>query len=232
MTAIDHTDLGLSRLITQYADKPKLRAMLTVLLQIADEIEIAGQAVLSSADIDLAVGSQLDLIGDIVGIDRTVPGALPAPFFGFTSTPNGRPYGDDEAGGGGEWYEEGEPTGTALALPDPTFRQFIRAAVVRNRSGGTAEDFIAVLKNVFPNDTILVDDAPGALRVQIGLDRETTATENAILSFAKILPKPAGVAIEVVAFPNLEMFFGFNPTDAPYGDDVTGGGGLFKEDTY
>lgn len=411
---IDHIALGLSRVTSEYSDKPDFLAYLSAILSQSENIETAGQAILASVDIDIAVGSQLDLIGRIVGLGRSLPHALPLPFFGFDSTANGQPYGNErtnqilyseqfnnavwnksgcfasinvatapdgtvtaerltatagavaheifqgitlsegryaqsvyakainanwialsrtssattkgaffnlttgavgtvqgadttaaitavgngwyrcsvmfdmpqgasnhgieihtadnqainwnatgtenifiwgaqfedtdtatayipttsapvsvlDPGPGGVFYDPSLPATETLEMADPMYRQFLRARILRNRSKGTAEDFIAVLRAVFPTDTILVNDAVGKLQINIGLDRTTTTAENATLAFAEIMPKPAGVALAVLSYETFVLKFGFDPTGAPYGDDVTGGGGPFAEDTY
>lgn len=232
ISGIDHVALGLSRITTEYRGQPDFTAYITALMGAPSEIDVAGEAILASLDIDVAIGSQLDLIGNIVGIPRSVPEAQPAPFFGFTDTANSLPYGDAIFGGGGAFYDGSSPALVTLLLGDPTYRQFIRARIQRNKSTGTTEDFISCLRCIFPSDNILVNDQLGALRINIGLDRATTATENVFLTFKGILPKPSGVAIVNLPYQRLVNPFGFSPYGAPYGDAVTGGGGPFANDRY
>lgn len=232
MSAIDHIALGLSRIVTQYQGQPNFTAFVTSILDGPQNLETAMQDVLSSVDIDVAVGSQLDLLGDIVGMSRTLLDTITSPFFGFDSIPNALPYGDEIFGGGGLFYEEGAPAVQTFLVGDPLYRKFIRAMVIRNRSTGVLEDFIAVLRAIFPADTILAEDVPGQLQVNYGLNRPTTPAEDVLLSFTGIMPKPAGVAVVHVPYTQLVIYFGFNPTDATYGDDVIGGGGPFAEDRY
>lgn len=229
---IDHVQLGLSRITDEYSDQPNFVAFVTATLSQSADIETAGQAILASADIDVAVGAQLDLIGRIVGLNRSIAGALPQPFFGFTDTASGLPFGDEIEGGGGEFYEEGETIGIAYPLPDPLYRMFLKAKILRNSATGTTEDFIAVLRTVFPTDIIVVQDAVGKLQVNLTINRILTFSETAFIGNADILPKPGGVAINVIPYVYSPKYFGFNSTDATYGDDVVGGGGPFNEDAY
>lgn len=231
-TPIDHVTLGLSRVTEQYKSAPDFNAYITALLQAPNNIELAGQAVAESLDIDVAEGVQLDRIGEIVGFGRDIPEAYPLPFFGFTDTPEGLPYGDDIFGGGGAFYEEGADNLTTWHLTDVQYRKFLRARILRNKSIGTHEDFIAILQLIFPTDGIIVRDVDDHLRISIGLDRATDVSETIILSYPGLLPKPGGVALVNLPFSSLITYFGFDPTGAPYGDDVVGGGGPFAEDTY
>lgn len=230
--SIDHVTLGLSRVTSEYKSAPDFNAYLTALLVPMNNIETAGQAIEASIDIDTAVGTQLDLLGRLVGISRYVPNGYPLPFFGFTDTPEGLTYGDEVVGGGGKFYEENTNNLTTWSLGDTLYRQFLRARILRNNSTGTTENIIAVLKVIFPNDGIIVRDVAGQLRIQVGINRAATVSEIVTLSYNGIFPKPAGVAIEYLPYVDFVIYFGFNPSDATYGDDVVGGGGPFMEEQY
>jgi hypothetical protein len=66
----DHVERGLARLPSQFRDKPKLKAFLTVLMTPAQPLEDALWQLLTERDIDTAVGDQLDQIGVIVNQPR------------------------------------------------------------------------------------------------------------------------------------------------------------------
>lgn len=65
-----HTTRGLSRLIEQFKGKVNIEKLLKIVLSELDEIETALQEVLVYREIDQAYGSQLDLIGDLIGRSR------------------------------------------------------------------------------------------------------------------------------------------------------------------
>lgn len=229
---IDHLTLGLSRVTQEYHGQPNFTAYLTALLVAPADLETAGQAIEESLDIDVAVGTQLDLIGRLIGLSRNVPNGYPLPFFGFLDTPEGLPYGDTIGGGGGLFYELGALGTTTWRLDDATYRKFLHARVLRNRSTGTIPDFVAILQLIFPSDGIIVQDVEGQLQIAIGLDRMTTVSETVTLNYQGVLPKPGGVALIVLPYTAFVAYFGFNPTDATYGDLVVGGGGPLKERDY
>lgn len=71
ITRIDHTATGLSLLISQYADKPKIAALLTSYLDRVQTIEDGLLDVYSMVlNIDSAVGAQLDIVGTILNEPR------------------------------------------------------------------------------------------------------------------------------------------------------------------
>ena len=62
---------GLAKLISQFRDKPKIRAWLTVYIQQFQDLENAFSDLLTETDIDNSVGIHLDNIGSLVGELRT-----------------------------------------------------------------------------------------------------------------------------------------------------------------
>lgn len=67
---VDHIKNGISLLISQYQNKPRIAAWLTAYLKQFNEIEQMFQDILTKFDVDVAVGDQLDLVGKIVGQER------------------------------------------------------------------------------------------------------------------------------------------------------------------
>jgi len=62
---------ALSRLITQYKKQPRFEGFLTAIVEQIQDLEDASiSAVTDLIDIDAAVGSQLETIGEIVGVER------------------------------------------------------------------------------------------------------------------------------------------------------------------
>jgi len=62
----------LSLVTSEYADKPNFIAWLTAVLGPADDTASAGGSFAGAFDLDSAVGVQLDILGLIVGVSRTV----------------------------------------------------------------------------------------------------------------------------------------------------------------
>lgn len=65
-----HRDRAISRLITQFKDKENITKLLEVLMEELDEIEQAQIDILFQKEIDTAVGFQLDIIGENLGLRR------------------------------------------------------------------------------------------------------------------------------------------------------------------
>ena len=65
-----HVEEGLDRLIARWADKPNVRALLTMLLEQVQELEEAIWLVIYGRMVEYAEGVQLDMLGRLVGEDR------------------------------------------------------------------------------------------------------------------------------------------------------------------
>lgn len=192
--AIDHEALGLSRVATQYSEAANFRAFLAALLAQPDELEAVLYDVAAIADIDIAAGVNLDVIGDIVGVGRIVPGVISVGFFGFDDTPSALTYGEEgNPAIGGRFIDEGESYTSTSVLSDAEYRQIIRARIIRNHARGTGEEILAAIALVIPGATYTLTE-PATMSVNIHISRAITAVENALLNL-DILPRPAGVAL-------------------------------------
>lgn len=60
-------------LTSEYKGATNFNAWLTAVLQIADDISNCLASVYQAFDLDFAVGVQLDILGQIIGVSRTVP---------------------------------------------------------------------------------------------------------------------------------------------------------------
>lgn len=70
MDTIDHIARGLERLPYQYKDSPILQELLTIYLEEFQEIEDCLIDIVNQKDIEQAVGFQMDIIGEVVGLLR------------------------------------------------------------------------------------------------------------------------------------------------------------------
>jgi len=66
----DHADRAIANLLVQFKDRPNIEAVLRVVVGKVQEIEIAFWQLLTERLLGEAVGSQLDVIGRIIGRDR------------------------------------------------------------------------------------------------------------------------------------------------------------------
>jgi hypothetical protein len=101
-------------------------------------------------DVDLAVGQQLDVIGQWVGVSRNVAVPIVGVYFSW----------DDTAADGWDFgvWQPVPPTTTLNVLPDDVYRTLIYAKIAANQWDGTTEGAYAIWSAVFPQFTILIQD--------------------------------------------------------------------------
>jgi hypothetical protein len=230
---IDHKALGRSRIATQYLDSTKFLAFIEALLTPLQELEDVFQQISMLPDIDWAEGINLDVIGDIVGVDRVIPDAIPVQFFGFEGQPGATVFGEEDVPGiGSRFRDEDESDAVTSVLADPEYRLLIRAQIVKNHAKSTNEDVIAGLSYLFSATRIVVEDL-GGMGIGISIGRELTFLEKAMVTNLDILPRAQGVRIKWRSTFDATNYFGFDgqPGALSFGEEGQPTvGGLFAEE--
>lgn len=191
----NHQAIALGRVAAQYKASPRFLAFLGAIVAPLDELEALFQIIALQSDIDVAAGTQLDVIGDIVGVSRTIPASIPISSFGFEdSVPDASIFGElTDPSIGSRFRNLREAATASTVVADPEFRLLIRAKIVKNHSHGYGNEIIAGLAYVFDIDEITIDE--GDMTMQVGIGRILTFQEKAMISDLDILPRPQGVKI-------------------------------------
>ncbi len=206
---INHSDLAISRLAVQFKESENLIGYIRALVAEGDELETVFQQLLNERSISTAVGVQLDILGELVGQSRSVIDGAFVKYFGFANNPNGdgfntEPYWDGQA-----------PLITTGFLTDDQYRNYIRAKAFTNHATGVHEDFVAVFKLLFGEDTKVMTENLGNANARIYIGHDFTAEDELLIRSSKknkILPRAAGVGVEYVKFPAGGPFgFSANP---------------------
>lgn len=126
-------------LIVQYAGKPNAVATIRLLSEQWRQSFEGAASIPEMLNIDTAVGQNLDIVGKIVGQDRTLQAAVPREFFAYEGNPITRGY---RVGGkgGSRWYRHGDALKTAATLTDSEMRILIKARTIKNFSGCCMDD--------------------------------------------------------------------------------------------
>jgi hypothetical protein len=230
---LDIVAQGVSRLASQYSDRPKFIAYIKALLAAYQELEGVLQFMALQTDIDIAEGVNLDIIGDIVGISRILPDSIAVQFFGFEFQPGATPFGENgQLGIGARFREEGEPETATSVLADPEYRLLIRAKIIKNHGTGTGEDILSGLSFLFGAPLTVVEDY-GTMAIRVSIGRQLTFQEKSIVRELDILPRPAGVRIVYMSTFDFNGYFGFadNPNAKGFGEEGDPSiGGTFAEE--
>lgn len=144
---------------SEHADAPKYRQLVDLL---ASSIATTGDAlknIQQSFDLDTAVGAQLEIIGQWVGINRNVRTPITGIYFtwGDSTTPHSTGWGY------GVWKGYYDPATGIQKLDDDIYRRLIYAKIELNQWDGTVNGIYAALNKAFP-------DIPGRFIVQDNQD--------------------------------------------------------------
>lgn len=180
----------LNLITSEHRDKQNFIAMLSAPVSLAVQIQNVLNSMIPLFDVDLAVGEQLDVIGQWVGITRNVSIPIPGVYFSWDGT-------DSSVGWDfGTWQPFLQPVDVTV-LPDDAYLSLIRAKIAANSWDGTTNGAYVIWDTVFPNFRILIQDNQNMsynLAVVGGIVDSLTV---ALLTGGYIPLKPEGVRVAV-----------------------------------
>lgn len=145
-TSTRQQDLASSRIATQFSESAKLEALIASIAIQSDELEDAFASCISGRALDTAIGSQLDVIGVIVGMSRkALDTGGDFKYFGFSDDSAADGFGESGLPDvGGVWYDGNPSYGLSFrVMSDEEYRRLIRAQILKNKSVGTVADIKA-----------------------------------------------------------------------------------------
>lgn len=165
----------LNLITSEHQGKPKFTAWLTVPLSILDGASTLLDEFNSCFDLDNAIGNQLDIIGDIVGVKRTV---------NFQPTP---------------YYSTAIMGVAVLVRPSPilddiTYRIVIRARILQNMWDGTLPSLYEMWGVLF-NDSYLIIKDNQDMSMDIYIIGLSSRLQRDLTTNGYLIPKPMGVRV-------------------------------------
>lgn len=203
---IDIVEKGLSRLMTQWDDKPVVQGLIKSFLENIQVVEDQNIQLLEERSIDSAVGIQLDILGLLIGQSRNVVEGAYGEYFGFLTNPNG--VGFNQA----PFFVDGDPIYVTKTLGDDQYRVYLKARAASNGSSGTPEDVIEFFQALFGSSTNTVVKDIGIAHALISVGHIFTDEERLIVLSSETndwIPRPAGVTYTVQEFVS-DGYFGFS----------------------
>lgn len=202
MAIIDQKELMISRLLSQFDGKEKLEGIVGALGEALNGFETTLNDLEFKRWLDKAEGAQLDGLGQIVGQSRIIPKAILLPFFGFANQPSGRGFGM------ARFRHQLESTSTTLTLGDEPYRMLIAAKIVKNTTLCKPEQIIAACAFIYGADKVVYHES-GNAKIRIAIGKQLTEEQKALSDALDLLPKSAGVGIEVKSTFSASGVFGF-----------------------
>lgn len=183
-TATDYSAL----ITSQHRGKPKFTAMVEAVAGCFAGVTNAHAAIIEAFDLDDAVGKQLDIIGEWVGLSRYISTPL-AVYFSF---------GVEGLGfGQGSWKGPYDPTQGLTRLDDGTYRTMLRAKIAANNWDGTMPTLQDLLDQVFVDTQTLafaIDGQDMTMKVCFA-GTHPSAVLSSLFSNGYLPIKPAGVRL-------------------------------------
>lgn len=141
----------LNLITSEHRSKPNFIAMASASLNVCLQAQDVLSSMIPAFDVDVAVGDQLDIIGQWVGISRNLAIPITGVYFSWDGS-------DPSVGWDfGVWQPPLAPT-QVTSLPDDSYRVLLRAKIAANQWDGTTTGAYAIWNAVFPDLTILIQD--------------------------------------------------------------------------
>lgn len=143
----DYKTIARSRLTDRHRSDETFLAILDTLVEIKSQrqqqyLDIAD----TFLDIDKSTGKNLDVIGKLIGEERTLVNFIDRSYFGFLGARLSESYDI------GYWYSlYKNKYGTLRTLTDEEYRRVLKARVVKNSSDSSRNSFLEVL-NILSNN--------------------------------------------------------------------------------
>ena len=195
----------LNLITSEHAQRYKFVASVLESVQPFADVTAVLNSIPTLYDLDNAVGEQLDIIGQWVGVSRYVSTPLTNVYFSLDTVGLGLDQ--------GLIWSPGEPLTGLTALPDDIYKLLIRAKIVANHWDGTIPNAYAVWNVLFANQgyQIVIQDN-GDMTMLLGLVSNSIDPTFFQLFIGGYLDlRPAGVAISGYITPSAPApFFGLD----------------------
>lgn len=142
-TEVDYLSQARSRYTQQFKNKPIFDAHIKIFITEITELQNMLQDLIGLRSLETAVGSQLDLIGAIVGQPRVLVDFTLFPFFGFLEDSSALCFSSlADPTSGGILKSLSDSDGEDYEVDDETYRFILRARIVANISNTTPQGVI------------------------------------------------------------------------------------------
>ena len=190
----DYSTIARSRLTDRHRSDDAFLAILDTLVEIKTQRQQQYLGIADTLlDIDKSEGKNLDLIGNLIGEERTLVNFIDRSYFGFSGARLSESYDI------GYWYSlYKNKYGTLRTLTDEEYRRVLKARVVKNSSNSNRDDLLKVV-NILTNNThntIVEDVNNSAIFLEItDLDGLASYYLTQYKNAKNLIPVPLGMRI-------------------------------------
>lgn len=182
----------LQLITSEHQDKPKFVATVTASIEPMISLQNMMQTFAEAYDIDSAIGSQLDAVGEWIGISRNIPKPITGVYMEWDGSPT-------VGWNSGIWQGLFDPSSGLVKLPDENYRTLLKTKIVANRWDGSIPAAYAIWAAIFPNSQIVIQDNQNMTMTVEIVGSFLDAVSLALLVNGYIPLKPEGVRIDYFA---------------------------------
>lgn len=189
-------------LLAQFADKPNIEAFLDIVGNELDELDRVREQLRTQIYPSTAKGKQLDICGEVVGIERKLDGVVPVDFFGFINH-------GEHTFGEGRFRRLYDNLYTTNVPNDDMYRMLIHAKIAKNVTDGSRQSTIDSLRRIFGTTSVTVSNA-GDAKAKIGIGRGLGKNEIRLIKITDLAVHGAGIGIDYYYYYEAGHSFGFS----------------------
>ena len=198
ITEVDYLTQARSRYTQQFKNKPIFDAHINIFITEITEIQDMLQDLIGLRSLETAVGSQLDMIGAIVGQPRVLVDFTLFPFFGFLEDSSALGFSSlADPTSGGILKSLSDSDGEDYEVDDETYRFILRARIVANISNTTPQGVIDSVNYIVGRTDSNIEEL-GNANLKITYYATLTPLQEYFLrglsSIGSIIPLPIGVS--------------------------------------
>lgn len=195
---------------SEHRNQPNYINMLTALLQGPCDLLVNMSLIPALYNIDIAVGDQLDKVGQWIGVTREVHVALTGVYFSLDSSTLGLDQGSMQG--------PSDPTSGLVELPDSGYRTLLRARIAANHWDGSIPGAYAAWDLAFSGTgfSIGIVDLDSMHMIYVLFGPVPDALTFALFTGGELSLKPAGVKIDEYITPPADNvpYFGLDIENA------------------
>lgn len=184
------SDQYVGLITSEHNQRPKFLATVRALVQPFADMQDLAVTVNGLFDVDIAVGDQLDKVGQWVGVSRFVATPILGVYFSWGLANVGW--------GQGTWFSPFDTTAGLVRLPDESYRTLLKGVIAANQWDGTVPGLYSIWGIVFALTQfklLLQDNQDMTVTVFLLTTENIDAITLALITGGAIVPKPAGVRI-------------------------------------
>lgn len=195
---------------SKHRDKPDFIATLSFILQPILDTQAVEAGLYLSFDMDVAIGAQLDVVGEWVGQSRELSVPLTNVYFSLGVAGLGF--------GQGTWKGPFDPSTYLVSLPDDSYRLLLRAKALNNSWDGTVQQAYDIWDVIFEGTGfgLLIQDY-GNMHMLFAITGPIPdAVTLALFTGGYLNNRPSGVKVDGYATPSVPdtPYFGFGAENA------------------